>query len=142
MSSAAQGRTKTTRRHQAAKLQARRLSNSAAKSGAEEDVPEPSFRALRMIAITQGIPFIGFGFMDNAILIIAGELSRCIAAACIPFFPILIHFIYSHISAIICHSRRCHRYVARSHAWNFDNVRSSNREYHIGYLWDCYGHRN
>jgi tRNA-specific adenosine deaminase 1 len=36
-------------------------------------VPEPSKRELRIHALTQGIPFIGFGIMDNAILIWAGD---------------------------------------------------------------------
>jgi hypothetical protein len=34
---------------------------------------EPSKRDLRIHALTQGIPFIGFGIMDNAILIWAGD---------------------------------------------------------------------
>jgi len=33
----------------------------------------PSFRTLRWVAFTTALPFIGFGFMDNAILIIAGD---------------------------------------------------------------------
>jgi len=36
-------------------------------------VVEPSKRDLRIHALTQGIPFIGFGIMDNAILIWAGD---------------------------------------------------------------------
>jgi GAF domain-containing protein len=41
----------------------------------EESIPirEPSYKTLRLVAITQAIPFVGFGFMDNAILIIAGD---------------------------------------------------------------------
>ena len=38
-----------------------------------EFVPEPDFKTLRLIVITQSIPFIGFGICDNAILIIAGD---------------------------------------------------------------------
>lgn len=34
---------------------------------------EPPYRTLRWLAFTTGIPFVGFGFMDNAILIIAGD---------------------------------------------------------------------
>ena len=37
-------------------------------------VMDPSKRDLRIHALTQGIPFIGFGIMDNAILIWAGDL--------------------------------------------------------------------
>ena len=36
-------------------------------------VEEPSFRDLRLVVLITSIPFIGFGFMDNAILIIAGD---------------------------------------------------------------------
>jgi tRNA-specific adenosine deaminase 1 len=40
---------------------------------AEELVPEPSRRDLQLVAINQAIPFVGFGIMDNAILILAGD---------------------------------------------------------------------
>ncbi|KAL3927736.1 MAG: hypothetical protein SGBAC_012961 [Bacillariaceae sp.] len=40
---------------------------------AEEVVEEPGYNVLKIIAIGQAIPFIGFGFMDNAILIVAGD---------------------------------------------------------------------
>jgi hypothetical protein len=36
-------------------------------------VPEPSRQALRLVAITTGIPFVGFGILDNALLIVAGD---------------------------------------------------------------------
>mmetsp|Transcript_44718 Transcript_44718/g.107911 ORF Transcript_44718/g.107911 Transcript_44718/m.107911 type:complete len:194 (+) Transcript_44718:367-948(+) len=52
---------KTMRRH--------RFSSTAA----EEVVEEPSYNTLKIIALGQAIPFIGFGFMDNAILIVAGD---------------------------------------------------------------------
>ncbi|CAJ1938012.1 unnamed protein product [Cylindrotheca closterium] len=39
----------------------------------EEVAQEPSYDTLKIIAIGQAIPFIGFGFMDNAILIVAGD---------------------------------------------------------------------
>lgn len=54
-------------------------SNSTAPPGApaaaaaNEKIPEPSFRDLKQIVFNQSIPFIGFGFLDNAILIIAGD---------------------------------------------------------------------
>lgn len=38
-----------------------------------EKVPEPSQYELRIYALTSGLPFIGFGIMDNAILIWAGD---------------------------------------------------------------------
>lgn len=38
-----------------------------------KQVPEPSFIDLRLVALNQAIPFVGFGIMDNAILIIAGD---------------------------------------------------------------------
>lgn len=39
--------------------------------GMQEKVP--NFRQLSMLAFTNSIPFIGFGFFDNAIMIVAGE---------------------------------------------------------------------
>ena len=42
-------------------------------STASGGVKEPSFKTLRLVVFVQAIPFIGFGFMDNAILIIAGD---------------------------------------------------------------------
>lgn len=39
----------------------------------EAEVPPPSYHDLRLVALAQAIPFLGFGFMDNAILIIAGD---------------------------------------------------------------------
>lgn len=46
---------------------------AAAAATHSETIPEPSIRDLRQLALNQGIPFIGFGFLDNAILIIAGD---------------------------------------------------------------------
>lgn len=37
------------------------------------DVPQPTKRELYIVGLHQAIPFVGFGFMDNAILILAGE---------------------------------------------------------------------
>jgi len=39
----------------------------------KEKVPEPTNRQLYVVALHQAIPFVGFGIMDNAILILAGE---------------------------------------------------------------------
>lgn len=36
-------------------------------------VAQPSRKSLQIVALTAGIPFIGFGFLDNAILIVAGD---------------------------------------------------------------------
>ena len=43
--------------------------------GADADVqvPEPTRQDLQLVALNQAIPFVGFGFMDNAILILAGD---------------------------------------------------------------------
>ena len=35
--------------------------------------PEPTKRQLYIVALHQAIPFVGFGVMDNAILLLAGE---------------------------------------------------------------------
>jgi hypothetical protein len=42
-------------------------------SAATITVPEPGKRDLQLVALQNGIPFIGFGIMDNAILILAGD---------------------------------------------------------------------
>jgi len=39
----------------------------------EAIIPPPSRRELYLVALNQGLPFIGFGIVDNALLIIAGE---------------------------------------------------------------------
>ena len=44
-----------------------------AKEAVSNNVPEPSRRALRLVALNTAIPFVGFGFLDNAILIVAGD---------------------------------------------------------------------
>lgn len=36
-------------------------------------VPQPSQAALRLVMLNASLPFIGFGFLDNAILIVAGD---------------------------------------------------------------------
>jgi len=38
-----------------------------------KNVPEPTNEQLKIVAMHQAIPFVGFGIMDNAILILAGE---------------------------------------------------------------------
>ena len=48
--------------------------NEVANNVAEADVPQPSYHDLRLVALAQAIPFLGFGFMDNAILIVAGDM--------------------------------------------------------------------
>lgn len=49
------------------------LESGQASIDASAEVPEPSKRDLRLVALNQAIPFIGFGFMDNSILIVAGD---------------------------------------------------------------------
>ena len=44
-----------------------------ASAAASEEIPEPSMSQLRLVALNNAIPFLGFGFMDNAILIVAGD---------------------------------------------------------------------
>lgn len=38
-----------------------------------KEIPEPSRRDLKLVALNVGVPFIGFGIMDNALLIVAGD---------------------------------------------------------------------
>lgn len=48
-------------------------SSAAAASTTAAAVPEPSRRDLQLVALNIGIPFVGFGIMDNSILILAGD---------------------------------------------------------------------
>ena len=58
------------------------MSSSTATSSADSTstettvavVPEPSVRDLRLVTINMAIPFVGFGIMDNSILILAGDM--------------------------------------------------------------------
>jgi len=43
------------------------------KIGISESVPPPSWGELRLLAMHASLPFIGFGFLDNMIMIVAGE---------------------------------------------------------------------
>lgn len=45
----------------------------SATEGAAVTVPEPSREDLKLVMLAQAIPFVGFGIMDNAILILAGD---------------------------------------------------------------------
>ena len=38
-----------------------------------DSIPQPAWADLRKLAIHQSLPFIGFGFLDNLIMILAGE---------------------------------------------------------------------
>ncbi len=48
-------------------------SGQAANTTVSKEIPEPSYQDLKLVALGQAIPFVGFGFMDNAILIVAGD---------------------------------------------------------------------
>lgn len=48
-------------------------SESWTKKDNKKPAPEPTRHELYVVALHQAIPFVGFGIMDNAILIIAGE---------------------------------------------------------------------
>ena len=48
-------------------------STASASASIPEAIPEPAYKDLRLLAFTTSIPFVGFGIMDNAILIIAGD---------------------------------------------------------------------
>jgi GAF domain-containing protein len=39
-----------------------------------EPVPEPSQRDLRLVTFNMAVPFVGFGIMDNSLLILAGDM--------------------------------------------------------------------
>lgn len=74
------------------------VSNEAAENLAEAAVPPPAYRDLKLVALAQAIPFLGFGFMDNAILIIAGDAidTSLGTKAC-----------YHHLSGGCCVTNRC-----------------------------------
>jgi hypothetical protein len=38
-----------------------------------DQIPKPTFKQLQQLALISGIPFIGFGFLDNALMILAGD---------------------------------------------------------------------
>ena len=38
-----------------------------------DSIPEPTREQLRVVALHQAIPFVGFGFMDNSLLLLSGE---------------------------------------------------------------------
>ena len=52
-------------------LQALRLNTEASTLAS---VPEPSPRDLQLVTLNMAIPFVGFGIMDNSLLIIAGDM--------------------------------------------------------------------
>ncbi|KAK9843541.1 hypothetical protein WJX81_008071 [Elliptochloris bilobata] len=54
-----------------AALELDRVMSSAA--GGPEQAGKPSLRVLASLALAVGLPFIGFGFFDNFIMILAGE---------------------------------------------------------------------
>ena len=51
----------------------RTLANEAKPKVSPDSVPEPTKQELRIVALHQAIPFVGFGFMDNSILLLSGE---------------------------------------------------------------------
>lgn len=46
---------------------------ASAEGASISEIPNPSYKDLRLVALGQAIPFLGFGLMDNMILIIAGD---------------------------------------------------------------------
>jgi hypothetical protein len=54
-------------------VRCRRCRFSTTTKSSAEVVEEPSYQTLKIVALGQAIPFVGFGFMDNSILIVAGD---------------------------------------------------------------------
>jgi hypothetical protein len=54
-------------------VRCRRFRFSTTTKASAEVVKEPSYQTLKIVALAQAIPFVGFGFMDNSILIVAGD---------------------------------------------------------------------
>jgi hypothetical protein len=59
--------------HPQQSVRCRRCRFSTTAEASAEVVKEPSYKTLKIVAIAQAIPFVGFGFMDNSILIVAGD---------------------------------------------------------------------
>ena len=55
------------------KISIRTLANEVKPKVSPDSVPEPTKQELRIVALHQAIPFVGFGFMDNSILLLSGE---------------------------------------------------------------------
>ena len=53
----------------------------AALDGMEYTVREPSFRQLRRVSVISAVPFIGFGIMDNAIMIVVSAAGAAVCLA-------------------------------------------------------------
>ena len=61
------------RRHPRKRVGPRDNKSSSSSSSSSSVVLEPTDRELRVVAMHQAVPFVGFGIMDNSILILAGE---------------------------------------------------------------------
>lgn len=59
----------------ALQLLTRRCSGTGSSSSAKSSAVEPpTWRQLRLHALTMGVPMVGFGFMDNLVMIQAGDM--------------------------------------------------------------------
>lgn len=59
--------------HQREQLMQLLCKTSSKEAVGNNTVPEPSRRALKLVTLNTAIPFVGFGFLDNSILIVAGD---------------------------------------------------------------------
>ncbi|XP_017880846.1 uncharacterized protein LOC108625377 isoform X2 [Ceratina calcarata] len=66
-----------------------------------ETVPEPSTKDLVLVAISNAIPFIGFGFLDNFIMIVAGDQIEIILNKRFPISTMVAAALGNTISDII-----------------------------------------
>ncbi|XP_016912585.1 uncharacterized protein LOC107998077 isoform X1 [Apis cerana] len=66
-----------------------------------ETVPEPSTKDLILVAISNAIPFIGFGFLDNFIMIVAGDQIEIILSKKFPISTMTAAALGNTISDII-----------------------------------------
>ncbi|XP_065670253.1 transmembrane protein 65 isoform X4 [Hydra vulgaris] len=109
--------------------------NSLEKEAIHE--PSPSWKQLQLVAISNGIPFIGFGFIDNSIMILAGEyidlklgvifgMSTMTAAA--------IGNMVSDVSGIIWLHRGCCSTI-RNSGTNFDRSSELNETNEDNNIW-------
>ncbi|XP_006617531.1 uncharacterized protein LOC102678640 isoform X2 [Apis dorsata] len=66
-----------------------------------ETVPEPSTKDLILVAISNAIPFIGFGFLDNFIMVVAGDQIEIILSKKFPISTMTAAALGNTISDII-----------------------------------------
>ena len=101
------------------------------KIGVTDTGQPPSWSDLNKLAFHQSIPFIGFGFLDNFIMIVAGEYidSSIGASFCIRYDILCIVILYDRSTVILDVFTTLHATVVPDHVLSiyscFDHVKLS-----------------